>query len=186
MMAKELLKRAEDRMKMAVQALRGEFGTVRTGRASVSILDKVNVDYFGTATPINQLASISAPEPRLLTIQPWDKSIINDIEKAITKSNLGFNPSNDGTLIRIPMPSLTEERRKELVKVVKGMAEESRVSVRNIRRDTNEHIKSMEKDGDISEDDFRRVQSEVQKLTDRYIAEIDKMLKHKEDEIMEV
>ena len=186
MITKELLKLTGEKMKKAIQALRGEFTTVRTGRASASLLDKINVDYYGTETPINQLSSVSAPEPRLLIVQPWDKSIIADVEKAIMKSSLGLNPSNDGTLIRIPIPPLTEERRKELVKVIKSMAEENRVSIRNVRRDANEHLKSMEKTGDISEDDFRRMQLEVQKLTDKYIVEIDGMLKHKEDEIMEV
>ncbi len=185
-MTEELFRSTEERMKKAIQSLRGEFATVRTGRASAALLDKINVDYYGVETPISQLASVSAPEPHLLVVQPWDKSIIIDVEKAIMKSNLGLNPSNEGTLIRIPIPSLTEERRKELVKVAKGMAEGSRVSVRNVRRDVNEQLKSMEKKSDISEDDFRRMQSEIQKLTDKYIAEIDEMLKRKEDEIMEV
>ncbi|HDP69411.1 MAG TPA: ribosome recycling factor [Actinobacteria bacterium] len=186
MVAKEFLKNIEDKMKKTIQATRSEFATVRTGRASVSLLDKITVDYYGTETPLNQLATISIPESRMLSVQPWDKSIIADVEKGIMKSNLGLNPSNDGNLIRIPIPPLTEERRKELVKVVKGMAEENRVSVRNIRRDANEHLKTMEKDGELSEDDLKRAQGEIQKITDKYIAEVDEMLKHKEEEIMEV
>jgi len=186
MVNNEIYKFADNKMKKAVHVLGEEFSTVRTGRASVSVLDRVYVDYYGTETPINQVASISVPEPRMLTVQPWDKSIIADIEKAILKSNLNLNPSNDGTLIRIPIPPLTEEGRKKLVKVVKSMVEKSRVSIRNIRREANEQLKSSEKEGKISEDDLRRMQAEIQKLTDKYMVEIDEMLKHKEVEIMEV
>jgi len=186
MVNNEIYKFADNKMKKTIHVLGEEFSTVRTGRASVSVLDKVYVDYYGTETPINQVASISAPEPRMLTVQPWDKSIITDIERAILKSNLNLNPSNDGALIRIPIPPLTEEGRKKLVKVVKNMAEKSRVSIRNIRREVNEQLKFSEKEGKISEDDLRRMQAEIQKLTDKYIIEIDEMLKHKEEEIMEI
>lgn len=185
-MVNELIKQTEERMKKAISALRSEFTTVRTGRASAAFLDRVVVDYYGTETPVNQLATVSVPEARLLIVQPWDKNIIDPIEKAIMKSSLGLNPSNDGNVIRVPVPPLNEERRKELVKMVKSMSEEARVAVRNIRRDMNDSFKSSEKAGEISEDEMRRLQTEVQKSTDKFIAEIDEMLRHKEEEIMEV
>lgn len=185
-MIKKVLAEAEEKMKKAISVVRSEFGTVRTGRASVSLLDRITVDYFGTPTPLNQLATVTAPEPRLLMIQPWDKSTLPNVEKTILQSDLGLTPSNDGTFIRLPIPALTEERRKELVKVVKGLAEEGRISVRNVRREANEVLKAMEKRHEISEDDLYRTEEQVQKLTDNYIKEIDEMLKNKEKEIVEV
>ncbi|MCL4516015.1 MAG: ribosome recycling factor [Firmicutes bacterium] len=185
-MVKEILKETENRMKAVIEATKKDLAAVRTGRANTALLDRVTVDYYGTPTPINQLANISAPEARLLVIQPWDKGVLKDVEKAILKSDLGLVPTNDGAVIRIAIPQLTEERRRELVKLVKKEAEEKRVAVRNIRRDTNEHIKAREKKGQVSEDDSRRGQEDIQKLTDKYIAEIDRLVEHKEKEILEV
>jgi ribosome recycling factor len=180
------VKDAADRMDKALAALGHEFGGVRTGRASGSILDKVTVEYYGSPTPLNQIASVSAPEAQLLVVSPYDKSALNAIEKAIRSADLGFNPSNDGVVIRVPFPPLTEERRKELVKLCRHYAEEARVAVRNIRRDANDHFKRQEKDHEISEDELRRLEAEVQKATDAHIAEVDELLKRKEAEIMEV
>jgi ribosome recycling factor len=180
------VKDAAERMDKALVALSHEFGSVRTGRASGAILDKVSVEYYGTPTALKQIASVSAPEPQLLIVSPYDKSSLNAIEKAIRSADLGFNPSNDGIVIRVPFPPLTEERRKELVKLCKHYAEESRVAIRNIRRDVNDHFKRQEKDHDISEDELRRLETEVQKTTDAHITEIDEMFKRKEAEIMEV
>lgn len=180
------VKDAADRMDKALSALAHEFGGVRTGRASGAILDKVTVEYYGTPTPLNQIASVSAPEAQLLVVSPYDKSALGAIEKAIRSADLGFNPSNDGVVIRVPFPPLTEERRKELVKLCKHYAEESRVAVRNIRRDANEHFKRQEKEHEISQDEMHRLESEIQKATDSHISEIDEMLKRKEAEIMEV
>lgn len=177
---------AENKMKKAVTALGNEFMTVRTGRASTAILDHVVVEYYGTQSALRAVANIMVPEPQLIVIQPWDKSSIADIEKAILQSNLGLTPSNDGKVIRLPFPPLTEERRKEIVKIVKKYAENGRVSVRNIRREANEHLKKAEKDKEISEDDLRRSQEQTQEYTNKYIAEIDEMLAVKEKEIMEV
>lgn len=185
-MIKDVIKETETYMKGAIESTKREFQAVRTGRASSSILDRVMVEYYGTSTPLNQLANISVPDPRMLVVQPWDKSALNAIEKAILKSDLGLNPVNDGTIIRIPVPQLTEERRKELVKVVKKDAEEKRVVIRNIRRDANEKIKALEKEAHIPEDESKRALDEIQKLTDKYIAEIDSLLERKEKEIMEV
>lgn len=185
-MVRDELKKAEEKMKKVIESTKHEFASVRTGRANPAILDRVTVDYYGTETPLSQVASISVPEARLLVIQPWDKSMLSKIEKAILKSDLGLTPTNDGQVIRIVIPQLTEERRKELVKIVHKQAEEMRVAVRNIRRDANEGLKALEKDGTISEDEMRRGLDEVQKLTDKYIAEIDALLKRKEEEIMEV
>lgn len=180
------VKDAGDRMDKALTALNHEFGGVRTGRASGSILDKVTVEYYGVPTPLNQIASVSAPEAQLLVVSPYDKSALNAIEKAIRSADLGFNPSNDGVVIRVPFPPLTEERRKELVKLCRHYAEEARVAVRNIRRDVNDHFKRQEKEHEISQDDLHRLEAEVQKATDAHISEIDEMLKRKEAEIMEV
>lgn len=177
---------AEHRMKKAIQILRDEFMTVRTGRASTSLLDRLSVEYYGAEAPLNQLATVSSPEPRLLIVHPFDKTSIQAIEKAILQSDLGITPSNDGNVVHLPIPPLNEERRRDLIKVVKGMAEESRVAIRNVRRDSNEHLKVLKKDKRVSEDDERRAEEEVQKLTDRYISEIDDMLKNKEKEILEV
>ena len=177
---------AETRMKSSVEDARRKFATMRTGRASVNLLDGIMVDYYGTQTPLNQMAAISAPEPQLLTVQPWDPSAINAIEKAIRTSDLGVNPSNDGKLVRIPIPSLTEERRKQMTKVVHDVAEEHRTAVRNVRRDANEKLKHMLKDKTISEDEERGALADVQKLTDGYIERINELMKKKEEEIMTV
>ncbi len=185
-MEEEVYLEAEEKMKKAVSAFQRELSTLRAGRASPALVDKIEVDYYGIPTPLNQIASISAPESRLLVIQPWDKNVISNIEKAILKSDLGLNPNNDGNVIRLSFPQLTEERRKELVKFVRKKAEEGKVAVRNIRREANDSLKSMEKKGDISEDDSRRFQDEIQKLTDKYIEEVDEVLQNKEKEILEV
>jgi ribosome recycling factor len=173
-------------MDKSVEAIRNEFHTVRTGKASPALLDLVKVEAYGTTMPLNQLATISAPEPRLLVVQPYDPSQIGGIERALLTSDLGLQPSNDGKLIRLPIPPLTEERRKELVKVAHKIAEEGRVAVRNIRHDANKKVQSQEKSGEISEDDARRLLKEIQELTDEHIAKIDEALKTKEAEIMEV
>ncbi|MDI3327207.1 MAG: ribosome recycling factor [Alicyclobacillaceae bacterium] len=185
-MSENLLKDTEERMNKSLQTLKKEFAGVRAGRASPSLLEKVTVEYYGTSVPVHQLASITAPEPRLLVIQPWDKSALPEIEKAILKSDLGLTPSNDGQVIRVVLPQLTQERRQELAKMVRKLAEEARVAVRNIRREANDDIKKWEKQGDLSEDDGRRLQEKVQQLTDRFIDEIDRLLAAKEKEIMEV
>lgn len=173
-------------MEGAIDALKKEFGSVRTGRASLSLLDGIMVDYYGTLTPLQQLASLSVPESRQIAIQPWEQRIIPEIEKAIMKSDLGLTPSNDGKFIRIGIPALTEERRKQLVKVVKKRSEEAKIAIRNIRRDTNEELKKLEKEKHLSEDDAKKSHDEIQKLTDSYIVKVDEVLKHKENEIMEV
>ncbi len=185
-MINDILSEAEDRMKKAVEYLTKDLATLRAGRANPAMLDKVMVDYYGEPTPLNQLANITVPEARLLVIQPWDKSSMADIEKAILKSDLGVNPNNDGNVIRIVIPQLTEERRKELVKVVKKRGEEAKVAVRNIRRDANDMLKSSEKDKMISEDEAKRGSEEVQKATDKFIKDIDVILAAKEKDIMEV
>ena len=177
---------AEERMKKTVSALTDEFNTIRTGRASASLFDQIRVDYYGQKTPLNQVATISIPEARLVVIQPWDRSLLGEIEKAIQMSELSVNPNNDGKVIRISIPPLTEERRKEYVKVAKNMAEQSRVSVRNIRRDANEDLKKQQTAGDISEDDEKREQDEIQKLTDTYVEDINELLDAKEKEILEI
>lgn len=177
------LQKARQRMDGAIEALRREFASVRTGKANAALLDTVKVDAYGSLLPINQVGTVSAPEARMLVVQPWDKTLIKAIEKGLRESDLGLNPSNDGTVIRIPIPALTEERRKEYVKMLHKLTEEARVAVRNVRRDANDEVK---KNDDLSEDDVRREQGEVQKLTDQYIARIDELMKHKEAEIMEV
>ncbi|HEX7057955.1 MAG TPA: ribosome recycling factor [Bacilli bacterium] len=184
-MPNAIIKQAEERMEKALQALKKELSSLRAGRANPALLDRVHVDYYGTPTPINQLATIGTPDPRTLTIQPWDKSALGDIEKAILKSDLGLTPSNDGSLIRISLPMLTAERRAELVKLTKKLGEEAKVAIRNIRRDANDDIKKLEKTT-ISEDESRRHQEDIQKKTDKYILEVDKTLAQKEKEIMEV
>ena len=173
-------------MEGAVEDLKKRIATIRTGRAAVSILDTVVVDYYGTPTPLNQMASVHAPEPQMLTVQPWDQTQLGAIEKAIRAADLGLNPSNDGKLVRIPIPSLTEERRRQLAKQVHDVAEEHRTAVRNVRRDANDRLKKMLKDKLISEDAERDALSEVQKLTDSYIHKIDDLAKSKEQEIMSV
>ena len=182
----ELLEEARSRMQKSVEHSRNEFNTVRTGRASASLLDRIEVDYYGTQTPLRQLSTINVPEPRMLTVQPFDPSSIKAIEKAIQESDLGLTPSNDGKLIRLPIPQLTEERRKELVKVVRHMAEEGRVAVRNVRRDAIKHLEELVKNGTVGDDDERAAEGRVQKLTDEHVARIDDLLKRKEAEIMEV
>ena len=185
-MIDDLLKDATDRMHKAVEAIRREFATVRTGRASPHILDRVIVDYYGAQTPLNQLAQISATEARLLTITPYDKSSIKSIEKAILESDVGLTPSNDGNVIRLTLPELTEERRKDLVKVVHGIAEEGRVSIRHVRREVMHDLKELKSAGEVGEDEERRGEAELQKLTDKKIGEIDSFLSGKEEEILEV
>lgn len=185
-MTKEIVTEANERMDKSVAALSHEFTTVRTGRASGQLLEKIQVEYYGVPTPLLQIAGVSTPEPQLLVIQPYDKSAVGAIEKAIQASDLGLTPSNDGTVIRLPFPPLNEERRKELVKLCKQYAEEARVAVRNIRREANDKLKHRERDHEISQDDLHRAEDEIQKLTDVHIAKIDDVLKHKEAEIMEV
>lgn len=183
---KERIEDAGRRMEGAVKNLGSEFAALRTGRATTSLLDRIQVEAYGTPTPLPQLAKIHAPEARLLTVQPFDKTMIQDIERAIMESDLGLTPSNDGNMIRLPLPQLTEERRKELVKVAHRMAEEARVAVRNVRRDVLNEMKRAEKDGEVSKNDLSRAQDEVQKLTDAEVKAVDEMLARKEAEIMEV
>ena len=180
------LDKAKQRMEGAIEALRREFAGVRTGKASPQLLDTVRVEAYGSRVPLNQVGTVAAPEPRMLTIQPWDRSLLKDIERALRESDLGLNPSNDGQIIRIPIPALTEERRKEYVRMLHKLAEEGRVHVRQAPKDANDEIKKGQKDAGMSEDDVRREQDKVQKLTDQYIAKIEELLKHKEAEVMEV
>ena len=182
----ELLQDAARRMDKSVESTRHELNSIRTGRASPALLDRIQIDYYGQLTPLNQMAQIGAPESRLLTIQPYDPTQIKAIEKAIQESDLGLTPSNDGKMIRLPIPQLTEERRKELVKVVRGLAEGHRVAVREIRRDAMKHLKELVDKGDVGADDERRAEDRVQKLTDDHTKQIDDLLKHKEAEVMEV
>ena len=182
----EILKEAEGNMKKTVEVVKKEFASMRAGRATPALLDKIMVNYYGTPTPVNQLANISVPEARLLVIQPWDKTALPEIEKAILKSDLGITPASDGVVIRLAVPQLTRERRVELMKVIKKKAEEGRVAIRNIRRDTNDQLKSQQKEGNISEDELKRKQEDVQKMTDRMIKDIDNLLANKEQEIMQV
>ena len=182
----ELIQDGQTRMQKSVDHARNEFNTVRTGRASASLLDRIEVDYYGTKTPLKQLATIGVPEPRMLTIQPFDPSSIRNIEKSVMESDLGLTPSNDGKLIRLPIPQLTEERRKELVKVVRGLAEQHRVAVREIRRDAVRHLKELVDGGEVGADEEHRAEERVQKVTDEHTKQIDELLKHKEAEVMEV
>ncbi len=182
----ELLKDAEDRMAKSVESSRGELATVRTGRASPHLLDRISVDYYGSQTALKQLANIAASDARLLTVTPFDKGSIGGIEKAIQESDVGLTPSNDGNVIRLQIPELTEERRREMVKVVHGVAEDGRIAIRNIRRDTMSDLRDLKKEGEAGEDDERRAESALQKQTDEAIAEIDEHLKGKEEEILEV
>ncbi|MGD8438395.1 MAG: ribosome recycling factor, partial [Syntrophobacterales bacterium] len=176
----------KDRMGKSIESLKREYSRLRTGRASISLLDGIRVSYYDTPTPLNQMASLAVPEPRLLVIQPWDKTAIEDIEKAILKSELGLTPINDGKVIRISIPPLTEERRKELVKVARKMSEENKVAIRNIRRDANEMLKDLKKEKEITEDDLYRSQDEVQKTTDQFISQVDELCAAKEKEILEI
>jgi ribosome recycling factor len=186
MAIEDLVQDAGRRMDKSVEAAQAEFATLRTGRASPALLDRVQIDYYGQQTPLKQLATIGAPEPRMLTIQPFDPNSVSTIERAIQESDLGLTPSNDGKLIRLPIPHLTEERRKELVKVVRNMAEEGRVAVRNVRRDAIHHLKELVDNGEVGSDEEHRAEDRVQKLTDEHVHEIDELLKRKEAEIMEV
>ena len=185
-MIKPLVADAQKRMDASLETLRRELMTMRTGRASLAMLDGIKVDYYGTPTPLNQLGSLAIPDPTLITIQPWDHSVLHAIDKAIRTSDLDLNPQNDGKLIRIPVPSLTEERRKALVKHAHKHAEEGRVAIRNVRRDVNDHLKKLLKEHKLSEDDEKHAVAEVQKLTDQHIEKINEILKKKETEIMEV
>ncbi len=185
-MESPVIKECETKMKKAISALEKDLGKVRTGRASLALVDDIRVDYYGTPTPLSQVASLSIPESRLIVIQPWDNSLLGDIEKAILKSELGMTPTNDGKVIRITIPRLTEERRKELVKLVKKMGENSKIGVRNIRRETIENLRTMEKNKEISEDKLHQMQNEVQKTTDTFVEQIDEVLEAKEKEIMEI
>ncbi|SHG93385.1 ribosome recycling factor [Tepidibacter thalassicus] len=182
----EVHKSLEEKMKKTISVLKEELGVIRAGRANPGMLDRVVVDYYGAPTPLKQLATVSAPEPRCLVIQPWDMSALSSIEKAIQLADLGFNPTNDGKVIRIVIPQLTEERRKELFKLASKTAENSKVALRNERRDANDKLKKMQKDGELTEDDLKKAQDEVQKITDSYIKIVDELLEKKEKEIMEV
>ena len=185
-MIDDLIQDAGRRMDKSVETTQHEFNSIRTGRASSALLDHVQVDYYGTATPLNQLSTINVPEPRMLTIQPFDPTSLKAIEKAIMESDLGLTPSNDGKLIRLPIPQLTEERRKDLVKVVRQRAEDGRIAVRNVRRDVMHHLKELVHSGDVGDDEERRAEERVQKLTDDHVHKIDELLKRKEAEILEV
>lgn len=185
-MLKKMYKEAEEKMKKTISVYSEELQSIRAGRANPALLDKISVDYYGQLTPLKQVGSISAPEPRLLVIQPWDVNLIPVIEKEILKSDLGLNPSNDGKLIRLVIPTLTEERRKDLTKLVKKNGENAKISIRNIRRDVNEQLKKMEKNKEISEDDKRVAEEEIQNITDKYTKDLDIITKKKEDELMEI
>uniref|UniRef100_A0A7C4EKW7 Ribosome-recycling factor n=1 Tax=Thermodesulfovibrio aggregans TaxID=86166 RepID=A0A7C4EKW7_9BACT len=182
----EFKKKANERMTQAVEIFKKDLATFRTGRASLGILDNIKVEYYGSMVPLNQVATLGIPEPRMITIQPWEQRMISEIERAILKSDLGLNPINDGKMIKIVIPPLTEERRKQLVKVVRKRAEEARVTIRNIRREIIDEIKKAEKEKKLSEDDSRRVQEEIQKITNSFIEKVDQALEQKEKEIMEV
>lgn len=186
MTVKKIHADTEERMKKAVEAIGKELASIRTGKATTSLLDEIKVDYYGTMTPLSQVANLSVPDARLLVIQPWEKKLIPEIVKAIQKSDLGLNPQSDPNVIRLPIPALTEERRKDLVKLVKKVGEEGKVAVRNIRRDSNDALKKAEKDKEISEDDSRKGQERIQEITDDHIEKIEEMLKKKEQEIMEI
>jgi len=182
----DLIQDASRRMQKSVEAAQAEFATLRTGRASTGLLDRVQIDYYGQKTPLKQLATVNSPEPRLITIQPFDPNSVSAIERAIQESDLGLTPSNDGKLIRLPFPQLTEERRKELVKIVRQIAEDGRIAIRNVRRDADKHLKDLKSKGEVGEDDERRAEDRVQKLTDEHTSKIDDLLKRKEAEITEV
>jgi ribosome recycling factor len=184
--SKDILKNADDRMKKAVEVVRDELVRIRTGKATTALLDGVKVDYYGTMTPLNQVANVSTPDVHTISVQPWEKNMVGPIEKAILAANLGFNPASDGAVIRVPIPPLNEERRKELVKLVKKFGEDGKVAIRNIRRDAIEHLKKAEKETHMPEDERKRSEQEAQKLTDKHIKDIDTLLGMKEKEIMEV
>lgn len=185
-MYNEVIKEIKKQMKKTLEHYRTELRSVRTGRASVTMFDNVKVNYYGTPTPVSQVATLQAPDARLVTIQPWDPNMIAEIEKAIQSSKMGFNPSNDGTIIRVPIPQLTEERRKEIMKMVKKMSEEAKITVRNERRNGNEEIKKLEKEKDISEDDAKKALQQIQDLTDEYTDKIDELTDKKEEEVMQI
>lgn len=185
-MIKDIEKAMQEKMEKTISVLKHELSTLKAGRANPSLLDRISVEYYGTVTPLNQLANIAAPEPRILTISPWDVKSIPIIEKAILKSDLGINPSNDGKMIRLVVPQLTEERRKDLVKVIKRLGEDSKVAIRNIRRDANDQLKKLKKDGKVTEDELKKSEGDIQKTTDKCIKEADKAIELKEKEIMEV
>jgi len=185
-MIEELLEDGKRRMDGAIDALRAEFGGVRTGRASTALLDRIFVDYYGARTPLKQLANLATPDPRLISIQVFDKTAVNPVVRAIQESDLGLNPNVDGNIVRLNIPALTAERRKDLVRLVRGMAEEGRIAVRNVRRDVIQDLKELKKEGEISEDDERRSEDDVQKLTDQHVERINELLQHKEEEILEV
>ncbi|MCG7342899.1 ribosome recycling factor [Sporosarcina sp. ACRSL] len=185
-MPKALMDQTKDRMEKAIGSFTRQLASIRAGRANASLLDRISVLYYGAPTPLNQMAGISVPEARLMVIQPYDKTTLGDIEKAILKSDIGITPSNDGSVIRLAVPALTEERRKELVKEVKKEAEDSKIAIRNVRRDANDELKKLEKNGEITEDELRREVDEIQKLTDSYIVKIDEIAKDKENEILEI
>lgn len=185
-MDQKLIKTAEERMKKAVETIRHEVATLRTSKATTSLLDGVRVEYYGSAVPLQQVASVSIPEPRMIVIQPWERTVLPEIVKAIQKSDLGLNPADDGSVIRLTLPTLTEERRKDLVKVLGKIVEDGRVRVRTVRRESNDELKKLEREHKISEDDSKKAQAEVQKLTDRYIANLDDLFGKKQAEVMEV
>lgn len=185
-MTADVKSNAKAGMAKALESFKRDLAKVRTGRASLSLLDDIRVDYYGTPTPLNQVGALAVPEPRLITIQPWEKNLIGEIEKAILKSDLGLNPSSDGQLIRLIFPPLTEERRKEMVKLVKRMGEDAKVAVRNTRREANDSLKKLEKDKEISEDELKRGEKEIQELTDDFVARIDKVISEKEKDLMEI
>lgn len=185
-MIKEIFSSHEERMKKTIESLKREYASLRAGRATPALLDRVMVDYYGTPTPVNQVANVGVPEPRMITIQPWEKTMLAEIEKAIMKSDLGLNPNSDGTMIRLAIPQLTQERRNELAKTTHKKAEEAKVAIRNIRRDANEAVKKLEKDKTVTEDESKKAQEDMQKMIDKYIKEIDTVMATKEKEIMEV
>lgn len=185
-MIKDIIVKAEDKMKKTISVLKSDFSTLRAGRANPTMLDRIKIDYYGSPCPLSQVANISAPEPRVLVISPWEKSLIKEIEKAILVSDLGINPSNDGSVIRLVVPELTEETRKNLVKVVKKTGEEAKVALRSIRRDANDKIKALKKDGDITEDELKNAEEKVQKIIDVYVKEVDSLVTAKEKEIMSI
>ncbi len=185
-MYEDIIGKTRSGMEKAIEVLKKDFSKVRTGRASVALFDDIRVDYYGTPTPLNQVASLAVPEPRLITVQPWEKRLIPEIEKAILKSDLGLNPTSDGQLVRIAIPPLTEERRKEMVKLVKRMGEETKIAIRNSRRDGNEALKKLEKNKEISEDELKRGEKEIQDLTDQFVKKTDDVVAQKEKEVMEI
>jgi ribosome recycling factor len=185
-MTAEIKKQAETKMDKAIQVLKKDLATIRAGRANPALLDKIVVEYYGADTPLNQVANISTPDPRSLIVQPWDPSILADVERAIINSDLGLTPNNDGKVIRITIPMLTEERRNELIKVVKKTGEESKVAIRNIRREANDELKKRNKEGEITEDETRRGQDEIQKMTDRFVKQVDQVISQKEKEMLEI